>query len=506
MIAFTGWPRSASFPSCLVRFAWVLAKLVPGLLIILATAILSFFFAIQTSPQQVDVSGQIVNVGAAPPSFSLESPARMVQVNNQVMFLNNTRFYGLYHPQLSMEPLVFSSEATALLDPKTSRQTEQADARTFSQGFASWFLQSWIRESIAALILAIVLSWVAAYRRIARHGKRELRGRHQISLLATVQSCRWRIVRRAGAAFLISALLWGAQGVFDLNGAAGLNQDQTLSAMVGTAYIPTPVAGPRIRTQGVYGITIGNSIFATDGNPYVPGATAADKVCERSDDSPAVELGISLGEKWVNLACSSATIANGLRGPQDAHGISIPAQISELERYSGEKAVVVAIGQDDLNWSTIVRYCYSVKNCDDNMLHGQFIYEMGQLQQQLGFMGADLANLPGSPQILLQLSYDIFDPNDFAKNCPDMHPPGHVGLDASKLALFSYLNSQLNEALLQVAKQYHFTVVRPNLTPLCTLQTDGLGPDIQGIHDEAPFHPTPLGVERIVAAIAAQLN
>ncbi|UZJ23598.1 hypothetical protein RHODO2019_10250 [Rhodococcus antarcticus] len=49
-------------------------------------------------------------------------------------------------------------------------------------------------------------------------------------------------------------------------------------------------------------------------------------------------------------------------------------------------------------------------------------------------------------------------------------------------------------------------MVRPSLTLLCGESTDGLGPDLQGLADAHPFHPTAVGSLRIAAAVAAAMG
>jgi hypothetical protein len=57
------------------------------------------------------------------------------------------------------------------------------------------------------------------------------------------------------------------------------------------------------------------------------------------------------------------------------------------------------------------------------------------------------------------------------------------------------------------ARKYGFGVARPHLSPLCapgsTETVDGsTGPDLQGLADPFPFHPTGTGSLRTAAAVA----
>ncbi len=51
------------------------------------------------------------------------------------------------------------------------------------------------------------------------------------------------------------------------------------------------------------------------------------------------------------------------------------------------------------------------------------------------------------------------------------------------------------------AEKYGFAVARPELGLLCADGGDGLGPDLQGLSDPFPFHPTGIGSLRMASAV-----
>ncbi|MFC7658380.1 hypothetical protein ACFQV8_21035 [Pseudonocardia benzenivorans] len=68
-------------------------------------------------------------------------------------------------------------------------------------------------------------------------------------------------------------------------------------------------------------------------------------------------------------------------------------------------------------------------------------------------------------------------------------------------------NQALNDVLRAGAAKYDMTVVDPPLEPLCSPgAADGLGPDLQGLADRYPFHPTGVGSLRVAAATARLLD
>ena len=47
---------------------------------------------------------------------------------------------------------------------------------------------------------------------------------------------------------------------------------------------------------------------------------------------------------------------------------------------------------------------------------------------------------------------------------------------------------------------------RPELSLLCDPEADGLGPDIQGMADPFPFHPTGIGSLRTASSVVRLVN
>ncbi len=92
-----------------------------------------------------------------------------------------------------------------------------------------------------------------------------------------------------------------------------------------------------------------------------PDGTPDDVACERSTDSLAAEIGHLLPARVLNLACPSATVTSGLRGPQDARRpLGARRRSALLKQVQDLRFVVVAIGPNDVGWTDFLRYCYGV--------------------------------------------------------------------------------------------------------------------------------------------------
>lgn len=209
--------------------------------------------------------------------------------------------------------------------------------------------------------------------------------------------------------------------------------------------------------------------------------------------------------KVLNLACSGASVTQGLRGSQQVGQLQVPPQVGRLKRVAGVDFVVVAIGPNDLNWADLLRYCYGVSTCNDRLTSGEFDYRLAAFDADYAALLRDLNELPDRPKILIMTSYEPFAGNADPA-CPDLRgPPNTPGLDRAKIELLADRNAKLNEILRTGAARYGFTVVQPDLTALCGTHSDGLGPDLQGLTDPHPFHPTAVGSLRIAAAVARYL-
>jgi lysophospholipase L1-like esterase len=227
-------------------------------------------------------------------------------------------------------------------------------------------------------------------------------------------------------------------------------------------------------------------------------ATAEDTDCARSSDSLAQEIGTQLTSRVLNLACSGASIAAGLRGPQEVNGHLVPPQVGLLKQVEGLKFVVVMIGPNDLYWADFLRYCYSVANCQDNLTQGEFNYRLAAFDTAYGELLQDLNDLPNHPQIIIATSYDVFKPD---AACSAVQGPATAkGLNPDSIRLLASRNAQLNDVLSNGAKKYKFDIATPKLATLCEPSQDQLGPDLQGLNDAHPFHPTGIGMIRIASS------
>src|SRR5207244_2693406 len=143
-----------------------------------------------------------------------------------------------------------------------------------------------------------------------------------------------------------------------------LRSVKTLDDLVGADPLATPPPTLVRPLPGVQAVVIGDSTAAAVGNPPVRNATALDLACRRSSESYAADLAVVNHWNVLNLACSGATVQNGLIGVQVlSNGQVAPSQLVEAERATHAKVIIVSVGADDVEWSIMTRLCVASAVC-----------------------------------------------------------------------------------------------------------------------------------------------
>ncbi|WP_345606747.1 GDSL-type esterase/lipase family protein [Pseudonocardia adelaidensis] len=453
-----------------------------------------------TPDQHVTILGQRVAVGARDPEPTLSGPAQLVQIGNTAFDLRDVQVIGPLRPRISIGPIAPEAVPDRALAPSALPAIEATARDTLVQAFVRWY--SW--GGVGLVLVALAGSGLVGCLRILM----ALRGASRAAAGDSVPELAVRpsgaIARMTLLAVIVSGLAWAACGAAAYRGTVeGLRKVDSLSDLVGASTVtPSPV-GPVI--TGHSGAVIGDSRVARLGGPPLPEPAPDDATCRRSTDSAAAELALLRTTPVLNLACAGAGIQNGLRGAQQVDDDKVPSQIGRLKQVVGLDWVVVAIGPNDLAWSDLLMYCYGLSTCDDRLAGGEFQGRLAAFDRDYAGLLADLATLPGSPDVVVMTSYDVFPP-DPDPSCPDLHGPPHAaGLDQHKVDLLRQRNAALNDVLATGAAAYGFTVARPAVTPLCSSSGDGMGPDLQGLRDQHPFHPTATGSLRLAAGVAQAL-
>jgi lysophospholipase L1-like esterase len=437
---------------------------VAALALLLVSGVAAWLALLVTPAQSVSAAGQTLRVGATSPTLSLSGPGELDLFGQSMP--TTLRFNGLIRPRLELTHITLDSQLNEFVSTSSGRSGAQSRlAGGLVGGWERYFLwQTLVTAGFAVLLLL-------AYTGLRRYTHRRM---FKTVALGTAVA----VAANVGAVVLFAA---GTPGT--------LRQVKSLNDLVGASQVgaaPNPVGAS---LPGVQAVVLGDSTAAAIGNPLVAHAGAQDKACQRSADSYAVDLAQVNGWNVLNLACSGATVPDGILGIQDAGGQAVPPQFGVLEQAPHATVVVVSIGANDLQWTATAAICVLAAACDDQASTAYFQSNLAAFTRDYYQLLHDLADLPQHPRVLINTYFDPFG--------PDVKCLSGEGFTPAKTRVLSARLGTLNTVLTKGAQTFGFITVRPAFTghELCSAQ-----PYVQGLHDPAPLHPTAAGELAIALA------
>ncbi len=460
-----------------------------------------------TPPVSVSTFGQTVQVSAVPPSLSLSGPGE-ADLFGEGSVQTVQHFNGPVRPLIVWKRFNRNDQASQFIQSSThdgqrvvQTGAEQVGA-ALTRGWTTFFVRLIGVAGLAGALLYLLALGVAAL----------IPGR-------PLEAPRRRRLRFLALSVAVSVVLAAACTALTVVSAgqqlAGI---QTLADVVGSANLvpaPAPV-GPPVKDVDL--VVIGDSTAAAVGNAPLQDPTRADSACERSSDAYALVLQLTNSYRALNLACSGATIAAGLLGPQSAGGMTLPPQVGVLKSISSVSVVVVSIGANDVDWTDSLSYCYGMTTCNDQATDQLFQSYLDAFKIQYSQLLQQLATLASHPTVVVNLYYDPFG-DTF--DCPALRdpqaaaggPPGYgfasdPGRNNQAEKIVNKINpleahrDELNAVLRSGAEAFGDLVSEPRFDghELCSAQ-----PWVQGLNDPNPFHPTAAGELAIAAAVQAVL-
>ncbi len=445
--------------------AWLRRTLtaVAGVLVVLAASAAAIWLAVQVTPlQSVSAAGQTVEVGAASPSLSLSGPGEL-DLFGQVMD-TRPRFDGPIRPRLELTRITVDAQVGRLV------HGGHGDVRLgISRQLASGWEQYCVWETVVAAGFAgLFLLAISGLRRASRP----------------------TMLRAAGVG-VVTVCVLNTAGVYLMASSTprALQQVRTLDALVGSSpQDPTPrAAGPAL--PGVQAVVLGDSTAAGLGNPLVDRPNPLDRACGRSRESYAADLAAVNGWQVLNLACSGATVRDGVLGVQVAGGRVAPPQLAVAQRAGAASVVIVSIGANDVHWSALTALCASAPACDDRASTAYFQKQLATFAQDYDALLQQLAALPQHPAVLVNEYYNPFGPSVSCLR--------NKKLTEAKAQVLGDRLDAVNTVLREGARTFGFTAVRQHFTghELCSVE-----PFVQGLDAQAPLHPTASGELAIALA------
>ncbi|GAB2474590.1 SGNH/GDSL hydrolase family protein [Jatrophihabitans fulvus] len=224
---------------------------------------------------------------------------------------------------------------------------------------------------------------------------------------------------------------------------AGCRTRQSLPALDAYRVTATTDTGTRsadVELRDLLVVSVGDSVASGEGDPDSPagsddGLRWQDARCHRSALAGPAQAALRLERRdphtsvtFVGLACSGATIDEGLIGPYrgiDADGTDapLPPQLdAAVARAAGRPidALLVSIGANDLGFGAIVRDCVLLPDCSRG--RGAQRYAEGVQRAPAGFVRLDarLDELAGRGLLRHAFSTGYFDvaTRDDGQLCP----------------------------------------------------------------------------------------
>ncbi|GAA1761642.1 GDSL-type esterase/lipase family protein [Nonomuraea bangladeshensis] len=435
-----------------------------GALVVLCAV--SIWLSIRVTPMaEVSAAGQTVRVGAALPGITLSGPGELDLFGQTIP--TQLQFPGPIRPRLELARITVDAQVASLIRSGDHRNLELRLSRELASGWRRYCIQE---IAVAGGFAALFVAAAAAVRRSTPVG----------TLKAVAAGVVGVCVVNAAAAYLMAA-----------NTPAALRQVHSLGDLVGLSPSrPTPPAqGPPL--SGVQAVVIGDSTAAAVGNPLVERPDTLDRACGRSKDSYAAYLAAANGWNVINLACSGATVRDGLLGPQILGDRVAPPQLAVAQRATTASVIIVSVGANDLGWPEIIKVCAASRTCADRLTTAYFQQQLAAFSRAYAALLRQLAALPQRPAVLVNEYYD-----PLSNNVGCLKPEG---MTLAKAKALRSLLDVLNTVLAEGAKTFGFTAVRQHFAGhgVCSYT-----PFVQGLSDKAPLHPTVAG--QLAIALADQ--
>lgn len=242
------------------------------------------------------------------------------------------------------------------------------------------------------------------------------------------------------------------------------------------------------------------------------------------------------GSDFQDFACTGASTENGVLGYQqfaDTSETSKPQLGKEGEGYAPPNSdydeakpdlVTLTLGADDVHFVEFMEGCYSLlgtpwSNCNnaenETTAEGYLATEQSNLETVLTEIKSRGEADGHVPRVVLTTYYNPF-PASYQPNCPDLNPFSRLGfgsdLSPEEMGWLEQELRKLNQNIITVANRFDNVAV----VPLSNLMQghgfcDG-NPWVYGVsllgygghgnnHNPAPFHPTPVGQEKITERV-----
>ncbi|MEU0337809.1 GDSL-type esterase/lipase family protein [Streptomyces bobili] len=346
-----------------------------------ALALAAVWLAVRITPlQPVSAAGQTVRVGAAPLEWSLSGPGRLDLFGQSLP--TQPHFDGPIRPRLQLTHIQEDAEVARLLRSGNHEQLTLEVGRKLAAGWLRY--GAWETAVAAGLVLLPLAAWTGL--------RRMPTGRTALVL--------------AGGVALVAAV--NAIGFYLLasDTPQALREVRSLQDLVGDSPL-SPVPKAEGRPLGhVRAVALGDSTAAGTGNSPLPDPDELDTACRRSADSYPRALARANDWRVLNLACSGATVRDGILGVQILGDQVAPPQFAQAQRATQASVITLSIGANDVRWADLVKLCAVSPSCDDRASTAFFQNRLARFTLDYRSLLRQLAALPQHPTVLSNEYYD----------------------------------------------------------------------------------------------------
>ncbi|MCF8604092.1 GDSL-type esterase/lipase family protein [Gordonia sp. HY442] len=446
-------------------------RLIDVLLIVVATAIAIAVALWLTPMQTVEAVGQTIRVGATAPSWSWSGPGQVDLFGQELP--TTVEFSGPVRPRLELTDLQLTEQLTGLAGPDSDESTRSAAQSELTDALVTgWRNYLILQVLIVAAVTVLLLGAVAGWQR------RSMRP----SITFVVVGALIAVTVNVGA-FVATAFSTADQ----------LREIDSLASLVGAAPAATPA--PRAAPAGEAGkvVVIGDSTAAGIGNSALADPTPEDTACERTSGSFAAALDRSTGWGVTNLACSSATIRQGLLGDQERGGGQVPPQLARA-LAAAPGALIISVGANDVRWSQMIGLCATLPDCGGAASDAYFRQQLSAFTRDYLVLLTQLRSLPNPPTVIINQYYDpLSGDTDCVRD---------LGITPEKEEILRGWLQSMNTVLAEGARASSFQTAQPSFAGHGVCASD---PFVQSIDGAAPLHPTTAGGLAIALADQAAL-
>jgi lysophospholipase L1-like esterase len=240
-----------------------------------------------------------------------------------------------------------------------------------------------------------------------------------------------------------------------------------------------------ITAQGDY-VALGDSVAAGVG--LMPDSDSS--ACDRTNAAYPYAVSFSQHFRLHNFACSGATIASGVAGPQEVNKLSVASQIEQLYGIAHPKLITLTIGANDTGWLQILTNCYR-SVCGSPAERTAFTAQLSSVEANIVTTLATIKQHYPSTLTVLTGYYQLF-PQTTA-TCADL-----TGIDSDEQAWAREMQTSINQMLLEAATQANARFSQADFSGHELCSDDSW---VQSITDKRAYHPTEAGQRAIAKSI-----